>query len=192
MIREIGHRKIYTSDTYYQFLYDLLQNHTDKENKIGVGIDHFELTCSLIFKDTLWVIHRIDESSIDVSYNHCCEFKPRSVTSYLVDAMRYAVKDTTINFKISQSTLICNICSNSTLDYKEYHTDHIRPFTDLYKQFMTDNILPIPSMFNESECNIYCFKPEDVEFETSWVIFHNNNATLQILCKTCNLRKGKK
>lgn len=192
IIQEIGYRKIYPSDTYYQFLCDLLNNHTEKESKIGVGINHFEITLSPKFKDTYWLIHRIDGSVVDVSYNHCCKFKERPITRSLTDAMRYSVKDMTINFKTSKSILSCNKCHNSTLKYKEYHVDHILPFVDLYNKFMSSNTLSIPTVFNESDCNIACFRPDDCEFETNWIIFHNNNATLQILCKTCNLQKGKK
>jgi hypothetical protein len=31
----------------------------------------------------------------------------------------------------------------------------------------------------------------DRPFEIAWAEFHQTNAKLQILCKTCNLRKGK-
>jgi hypothetical protein len=192
MIREIGYRKIYNGDTHYQFLYDLLQNHTEKEDKIGVGIDHFEIMRHHIFKQPYWIIHHIDGTFIDASYNHCCEFKERPTAYLLNSAMRYAVKEMTINYKTSQSILICNICSNSTLEYHDYHTDHIIPFVELHTQFMKDNTLPIPSIFNDSAHDIACFRPEDNEFETKWVIFHNTNATLQILCSSCNLKKGKK
>lgn len=190
IIRDIGYRKIYNDDVHYQFLHDLLQNHTEKETKIGVGIDHFEITHHPVFKQPYLLACRLDGTCIDISYNHCCEFKERPQNRNLTCAMRYAVKDMTISYKATQDRLTCNTCHNDRLDYSEYHVDHIVPFSELYKQFMHVNTLPVPTVFDDTIHDIPCFTEIDTEFKINWIRYHNTRATLQILCSTCNLKKG--
>jgi 5-methylcytosine-specific restriction endonuclease McrA len=195
IIKQIGYRKIYNDDIHFKFLCDLLENHTEKEMKIGSGIDYFELQPHHIFKKPYLLLHRTDNTIIDISYIHCCEFKQRSALQNLNDAMRYAVKNTTIEYKLNllPSVLKCAICKNSSLDYKEYHVDHIYPFSKLQQDFIFSHpSLDVPTIFDDSVHDIASFRKEDKQFENEWVDYHDLYANLQILCSKCNLIKGKK
>ena len=85
-----------------------------------------------------------------------------------------------------------HVCS--TKDCKSgddvYHVDHLNYFEKLVYDFMKDR-KEFPSLFAETEHNQRCFRREDYKFEQDWIFFHRKNAVLQILCKTCNLKRKK-
>ena len=106
--------------------------------------------------------------------------------------MREAVKDFTTNFK-KNNKLVCNFCKTEKEPYENYHTDHQDPsFITLTTDFLQFTSLSIPSSFADcKKSNTTIFKDEDIVFKNEWILYHNNNCNLQILCKNCNLKKGK-
>jgi hypothetical protein len=55
----------------------LLERHDERDDKIGVGVRHFEVNAAPVeFKGKCFWIVRSDGSKIDFSYPHCLKRKP--------------------------------------------------------------------------------------------------------------------
>jgi hypothetical protein len=178
----------------YIFFTNLLQNHPECDEKIGAGVDYFFIEPNALNIQYYGInIHRLDGTDIDFSWTYCCNFKPRTPRENLIKAMREAVKNYTSAYKKTHTRLICNFCKTEDEPYSKYHVDH----DEISFKSLTDNFLKlwtksVPVLFDS--CEIYkltIFKPIDVEFETSWVKYHNDNCSFQILCRSCNLSKPK-
>lgn len=177
----------------YNFFNNLLKNHNECIEKIGVGIDYFYIIPNPI-NDKYYqtMIKRLDKTSTDFSWVYCCKFKVRSITEDLTTAMREAIKDDIIAYKKQKNKLECNICKSDNEPYKNYHVDHnFPPFRALKNDFL--NLTPsiIPKTF--SSCDRFyttTFKEEDKDFKNEWIDYHNKNCSFQILCRSCNLKKN--
>jgi hypothetical protein len=194
IINNLGCCIINKEHKQFIFFNNLIKNHPDYDNKIGVGINYFYIQPNPLNKKTYQImIKRLDDSEIDFSWLYCCQFKERTNTDDLIRSMRTAIKDDIIKYKQKHIKLICNFCKTDNQVYENYQVDHHNPSFQILK----DNFLQltknrIPSSF--TDCKIYkltIFKDEDVEFKNEWVDYHNNNCNLQILCRDCNLRKKK-
>lgn len=195
IINELGCCVINKDHKHFKFFDNLIQNHSDCEDKKGTGIDYFYIQPNpLNQKHFMTMIKRLDGSEIDFSWVYCCQFKERTTTEDLIRSMREAIKHVTINYKQKQSKLICNFCKTENELYENYHVDHDNPsFKTLKDNFLQLTKKKIPLSFGN--CKKYNFmanfKDEDVDFENEWVDYHNTNCNLQILCRDCNLRKKK-
>jgi len=198
-------KKMYLDNEYiitpqnpnFIFLMDILNNHPENYDKIGVGVDAFILSIEPTFKKGIQIfIKRIDETTEVFSWIICCGGRKITTKSFQLDAMRYAVKSITIDFK-NNNDLICAICKVENLEYSKYHTDHKTiPFIEIANNFINKTI-NMPSQFDRHinpEINGYGynFKNEDKHIEQQWYDYHLQYSDFQILCKTCNLKKGKK
>ena len=137
------------------------------------------------------MIKRLDESIIDFSWVYCCQFKVRSSTTNLYTAMRQAIAPDMVKFKKDQKELICSLCNISNLEYSKFHVDHNDPpFRTIRDNY---NSLPgtiIPLNFDDCpQTYLSIFREEDSSFKNDWIKYHNENCTLQILCRECNLKK---
>jgi Protein of unknown function (DUF3223) len=67
----------FVSDTDAKDLVALLKRHDERDEKMGPGIDHFEVDAAPdgYAGKCFWVIRR-DGSRIDISYKHCLLPKP--------------------------------------------------------------------------------------------------------------------
>ena len=179
----------------YDFLYGLLCNHDEKLEKIGCGIDRFEIRRSEFgWKSLGTFIIRNDGSEIDFSWVYCCQFKRRSIITDLTNAMRYSIYDQTNDYK-NNNELVCSYCKLDTKNKKDYHTDHDSPSFKIIKEdFLLDlesddELYPVE--FDGGFGNATCFRESDTEFKKKWQSYHKKKARYQILCATCNLKKKK-
>ena len=194
IINKLGCCIIDKNNPNFIFFNNLFKNHPNYNEKVGVGIDYIFIQHNYLNRKTYeTMIKRLDGSEIDISWVYCCNFKERTVENDLKKAMRQAVKDITIYFK-EHNQLICNFCKTENEPYENYHTDHHNPsFITLINNFLQSTSLPIPSSFADcKKSNTTIFKDDDEDFKNEWILYHNSNCKLQILCKNCNLKKGKK
>ncbi len=58
---------------------------------------------------------------------------------------------------------------------------------------MEDVNCKIPNTFVDKNDGTHrqTFIDDDIEFKNKWVEYHRNNATLRILCQSCNLKRSK-
>lgn len=187
-IKKIGYKTIYQHTVEFLFLENVFKNHSEYETKKGNGIDYFVITPNpLTGRDFQTKFIRPDGSEEVFSWVYCCQFKPRTNLENLTRAMREAIKNDIIEFK-HKSQHKCQICGTEESDF---HVDHnFPPFRDLKTNFLNTTTTQQPTYF--TECPVYCltkFREEDSEFCREWQTYHLSNANLQMLCKTCNLKK---
>lgn len=191
IVNSNGCGRIHKDHKDYSFFENLIKNHPHYDEKIGEGIDYFYIVINPMNKTGLHLmIQRVDGTNVDISWVYCCQFKEHSVDDILTRAMRASIKDYVIAFKQSQ-ILICNICKSDDKPYHEYHTDHnLTSFKKLKDDFLKLTTLSKPIYFNEFKFyELKLFKDEDVEFENTWVSYHNKHCDYQLLCRSCNIKK---
>lgn len=82
----------------------------------------------------------------------------------------------------------CTLCE-STIKLEVDHKDPT--FINMTKQFLQESfMIPTPTQFKYHTYG-KAFLEKDNLFELHWQLYHANNATLQWLCKKCNLSKSK-
>lgn len=195
-IRNLGVCKIDKENANYSFFKYLLKNHPEYDDKKGVGIDYFYIELNKLNRNAYQtMIRRLDGTEIDFSWVYCCEFKRRKITQDLTNAMRQAISQGTIKYKISNN-LICNFCKKENEDdedYSDFHVDHIHPFSLIKDSFIKSTKLNIPDKFEDCVYSkMAIFRTEDIDFRNEWVKYHNNIAKYQILCRNCNIIKSNK
>jgi hypothetical protein len=189
---EIG--KFEANHPTYNFLIDLLENHPEKNEKIGCGVNYFIIEPNRLNPTGNGVyIIRNDGSCIDFSWRLCCG-KNKNASTYnynLTFAMRNAVKEYTIGYKQSHE-LKCEVCLITNLEYSQYHVDHkTTPFSLIVEQFLQVNKCNNIS-FNDCYLSHSAEFKQDEPIKNKWIEYHNQVADYQILCASCNSSKGTK
>lgn len=176
------------SELYGLFL-NLLDNHHEKLEKVGCGIDYFSFIPNAINKKAFAVdIVRTDGSVIDFSWRKCAMNKTEmSHKDHMNLAMRDCIHHQILLFReISESK--CKLCGAKD---RQTHVDHVKPFKIIKDEFIKEHGL-VNSFEPNPITNAPSFKKEDKEYSKKWSKYHQENATLQILCDKCNLSKGAK
>jgi hypothetical protein len=129
--------------------------------------------------------------SINFSFVSCCNFNAKHKKTYseysLIQAMRTTIGKQILEFKNDAENVVCNFCETNTAE--EYHIDHDTiSFKQLSNQFILENPMT-PKQFDKNRNYRTIFKNEDKEYKKKWYDYHKKMATLQILCRTCNLKK---
>lgn len=173
----------------------LINNHPEKDQKIGVGIAYFWIQKNAVGGGGLTtMIKRTDGSFADFSWRYCCEFKQRPIIEHITKAMRYSVIDHIKKFKQEFGCKFkCSSCNVEGTSSQDFHVDHIYPFCRIKDEFLSQVKKEIiPTRVALTDCGATRFHEDDYEFEQLWIDFHNSKAQLQILCAGCNLSKSDK
>lgn len=114
--------------------------------------------------------------------------KKRKEKDPLQSAFRQSIKTQIFNWKkMNKLGALCNNCRASRL----LQADHKFPtFINLTKTFL-DNEKNIPTEFDYHYKCGRKFQKKDNYFKLKWQKFHKKYATLQWLCRSCNLKKKK-
>lgn len=183
-VNSTGYCKVKNHHKNFQFFQDLIGKHSEKDEKIGCGIDYFEL-CPNGSYPIMYLI-RLNGTKDNFSYSNCATGKKSE--NKLNRAMRDYIDDQILEFR-SQSIMRC--CNCKKIGGK-FHVDHNKPpFCQLSRNFLKINRLPEPTAFDEVKGRKK-FMEKDERFAKSWWTYHKINATLQILCVNCNMKKGGK
>jgi len=187
LIKTLGECNIDVSHPNYDYFYNLIKYHPEYELKIGCGVDLFIIQNNLMNKTSYTTyIKRLDNTIIDFSWIVCCnQQKTKSRQENLIRAMREAISPQIINYlKQNNKNIKCNICGITGSDY---HVDHVIPFSMIKNNFLKQNKENIPEIYD----NIYHVASlQDSKFKNDWCHYHKDNASYQILCKKCNLKKS--
>lgn len=76
----------------------------------------------------------------------------------------------------------CGVCTS-------IEVDHIVPLKTIIEDFMATNAIPIPETWLYNK-RTHGRKLPPGRFKTAWQKYHLQRATFQLLCKTCNAKKG--
>lgn len=175
------------------FLRDLIQGHPDAAEKVGIGIDHFEVRANAFYKTgCLWLV-RVDGTETDFSYRKCVTGTHGTHRAQVLMAMRAAISDQVADFKRRMMTpgARCSL-TGVTLDEETVHVDHDPPFVQLARDFFAeaggaDAIRITPSQDGSVGRTLL-----DPEMERRWGDFHRQRATLFLTTARANMRKGAK
>ena len=188
------------SKNFYKFLRELysFQPMADMPNVIDIAIvrgSYGNLHFSLIRSG--------NKSNQTLSWLQCISLIPKFANKkkpinpeaikrrQLARAMRSAIFYQISEVKSGASNYECVFCKTIGTAPSEFHVDHIYPFCKLMNEFLATWSGQIPEKFEYSKGRIQLC-PKDRLFELMWYDYHLKNAELQILCKKCNLKKGKK
>jgi len=190
LVNSLKNTSIYCDDEHYQYFLHLLNNHPEKETKIGCGVKGFKIAKHPTYNHYQTFIIRTNDELINFSFVCCCKFNgkyKKSQEEYLlIQAMRNSITDQIMFFKNNNKRVCCN-CKTTTS--AEFHVDHNEPsFQQLYHQFIKLYPCEIKKFLKDNNTRIM-FDDADIEYKNKWVEFHQSNASLQILCRTCNLKK---
>lgn len=194
LIKNLNKCEIAEGDEHFNYFVDLINNHPNKEDKIGDGIKGFKIDKHPTYNNFQMYIVRKNNELISFSVIACCNFYPKYKKSdceyKLTDAMREAVDEQILEFRYNNIRK-CSICQTSS-DFEIYHIDHKSPsFQQLCKNFISENSnFPISFDKNKNFRNV--FSSIDTPYKNNWFEYHKKNASLQVLCQKCNLTKPKK
>lgn len=192
-----------------QFLFSVLENHSEVDEKIGVGISGFEVNPALdpalhkSGKGKHICLIRVDGTTEDFSYNHCLTFPLKGKKEFGIRELKCALRES-ITPQIKQFIeddngrdipLQYQHCPECGLLFEEdnpYHVDHIIPFSKLVEDFMTNDgaKYKIPNSYARTLTRRWVFKPSDKCLEEDFLKYHAKNARYQFLCRMCNISKS--
>jgi 5-methylcytosine-specific restriction endonuclease McrA len=180
-----------THPSHYVTLLEILKRHPDFISKT-------RNMCNMkIVKDT-WntsalkvLIINTDASEIDISWRCAVTGKHKSDKNELMSALRSSIDDQILRFK-NNSVGKCVLCLSSD----KLQVDHVIHFDEIVLNFiniMKNKNIEIPSSFGETNDNSHrrCFLENDTDFKNEWIKYHRENASLRMLCQTCNLTRPK-
>jgi hypothetical protein len=190
IIDDIGYTVIDRDNKYFKFCMEIVNNHMDKDEKTGDGIDFFYFTKDLFNNDQLR-IRQVGGADMDLSCIFSKITKKNTRLSMLNFAMRHVIAGQIFEFRNSQQHLQRMKCIMCNCAGEE--VDHIIPFSHLRDAFIRSCGSDIvPRHFNCLYNGLTEFREVDANFAAMWVDYHKENAQLQILCKKCNSKKGDK
>jgi hypothetical protein len=187
-LKESGECIINKNHKDYKFWYDLYSRHSNrkdvlhKNNGFRISLD---ITCNLTNQ-----ISSIDTDGTEhiFSWRKCISGKCSNDNERLIDAFREAINYEIFNFR-NNNNIICVKCGSNNkceIDHKDID------FIDLVKSFLHEiekENINIPTKFDSNKIGQNCFTKEDYNIKNRWINYHNQYATLQVLCIDCHNKK---
>ncbi len=183
------------------FIYDLLSNHKNADEKIGCGVASITVEQNPTFrtKRNFWVIRK-DGSKTDFSFLKC--ITPVTPMKQFRSACRNAVVNQIQQFKIvhfrkyanEQGLVKCPI-TEQWVNREMAHVDHIHPqtFDNLVRTFIEERNIDINSIeYKKLTDGMIGRDLADENLVSDWAEYHRQNAQLQIISRTANLSIVKK
>lgn len=175
----------------YSFLIELLKRHPTCEKKTEGMCD-----ISICVNPRNGVgyqlnIEKIDGTTDSISWVDCVSGKPKAEKTKFNSALRESVSDQIKDFKSSNDTSLCEMCDHRIVGVCE--ADHIIYFDKLVEMFISQNpTISMPKKYGKkTPCNSTMFLEEDLNIGELFSEFHRVNATLRIVCLTCNRTRDK-
>ena len=185
LLKDLGKgKRICRGESNYKFLTGLLSRHPDH---CAVEPDAFRIQEN--YTGGLELAFEIGGIGQAFSYNTCIRAQRRG--NDLDMAMRRAALSDVLNARNASTDGICTLCGLEILAAHKTHVDHEIPFSDLKKEFLSQWSGKIPSQFytDPERGGFIAFHEDDVDFETSWMEFHNKKARLRVVHDICNLKR---
>lgn len=173
----------------FDFLMELFKNHHDYAKKIGCGVA--KITVEPTEKGTKgFFITRLDGKKEDISWTTCLKDINKQVNpnNMFREACRKAIEPQIDEFRKTQRIEGKYKHINGTFyDRKDIHVDHEKYFEDIVKEFMEQWNGDINKVEYEHGIGV-SFKNEELKKE--FADYHKKHATLRILTKEENLKRG--
>lgn len=179
----------------FEFIYELLQWHPSASQKMGCGVQHFEIQITKPWNTKSLLLVRVDGTSTDFSYNVC--LNPTLATQHVNFryAARRAVWDQILEYKTwyfaGKEYAVCQL-TGDRIDWDNSHVDH-HPvaFEDLLDHYITGLGIDISQVsFSDVDNQAYT-EFLDSELRNHWSEWHRRNAGLRVIKASENLRLGR-
>jgi 5-methylcytosine-specific restriction endonuclease McrA len=176
---------------HYNMLIEILKRHPDFISKTQ-NMCNLKIVKDALNRDALKIlIMNTYMSETDISWKCAITGKHKSDKNELMSAMRSSIDEQIFQFRKTNLNK-CVLCPNTD----KLHVDHIIHFDEIVFNFikiMKSKNIEIPNNFGETDDNTHrrCFLEIDNNFKNEWVNYHFENATLQMLCQSCNLKRTK-
>jgi len=135
-----------------------------------------------------------DGTVTEISWRICVSGKDKTDKTLFNSALRHCISYQIIDFKYTSDLSYCREC-NCCLNDKVIHIDHHeKQFKQLVEEFLELNrdTIIIPTEYNKKEITFETlFTNEDRWIGKLFEKYHLENATLRVLCETCNLTREK-
>jgi len=179
---------------YFIFLSLLCKRHPHYEDKLQRFID-FQIYRDALNKRGLALnIVNNDGSTTEISWRICVSGKCKPTKTLFNSALRQCISPQIMHFKELSDLSYCREC-NCTLIGKTPHVDHHEiQFIQLVENFLKINkeTITIPTEYNKKEITFETlFANKDAWIGELFKTYHLENASLRILCETCNLTREK-
>lgn len=185
-INSLGCCEIDKTHNDYEFFSNLIDKHPERDEKIGLGIDKFIIERNKLNTNSFSIyIKQINGFKIVFSWvTSAVGNKPNN----LLSALRCAIVSQILNFRNNNKhkCVYCGSKNNINVDHKNpsfkvLSTNFINQHNNLPTKFDSDIVTNQP-----------IFSNNDIALKLEWFNYHKKNATYQILCRTCNIKKGSK
>lgn len=191
--RKILHRGVIDAEADAD-LRDLLENHAERDLKVGCGIRGFFIGPNGWGKSCFW-IDRLDGTRTDFSFLAC--ITPATPQTKAKRGFREAIRPQIQEFKLkaytSRSVVPCAI-TGVMVPRVEAHVDHRPPatFSLLLETFCRDESVDIASVrVADTADGITICTLADDDLARRWSDFHRARAVLQITSSKANMMQGR-
>jgi len=171
-------------NNYFDEMIELFKRHPNYINKTKNLID-IEIIQNIQNRNAYGMnIINNDKTITPISWITCIKGVKTSNKQNLTNAFRSSISNQIMDFK-KDKILECEFCNNTT----DIHVDHILHFHKIRDTFLKtiNHDLQIPTQFTSNNYNNTVFLEKDSEFNNLWQHFHQQNAELRLLCRSCNL-----
>lgn len=175
----------------YIFLTELFKRHPTCEEKTK---DMCDISICINLRSSVGYqlnIEKIDGTTDSISWVVCVSGKPIAEKTQFKSALRESVSDQIEDFKSSHDKSHCEMCYLRIVGVCD--ADHIIYFDKLVETFMSQNpTISMPEKYGKKpRCNSTMFLGKDLYIGELFSEFHRVNATLRIVCPTCNQTRDK-
>jgi hypothetical protein len=194
------------SGSYLEDVLGLLEYHTERDEKIGCGVDfirierHTDIINGFKSNTSHFHIYRKDGSNIDFSYKNCVNnigkdgYKSKKRDD-IMKSFRFVIRPQIDMFRTKafgrKQYLKCEVLGVN-FSKKTCHIDHIPPktFVNIVDNFLDFYNLKIEDIELVPVDNIYdTILDEDIR--NNWYNYHLKHAELRAIHKTANLSQGR-
>lgn len=182
--RSNGVATVNTEHPDFEFFRSLVQGHPNRDVKFKGEVLGFEVR-ETMNRAALGVYADVaGHGMVNFSFLKCCGASP---PSKLLCAMRRAVRPSVLAFRVNAPAM-CELCDASHADM---HVDHENPtFKALSTAFLAAQSTAPPDVFDDHPgLHMAMFAPGDSKYEDNWKRYHDEHASLRVLCSTCNLSR---
>ena len=183
-------------ETADPFLRDLLELHPEADEKIGIGVDHFEVRTNRVNGGAtpgFWVV-RCDGSATDFSYKSCIDGKKQAPKDEFIRACRQAIQahitEDRQRFFAEAPAPTCAL-TGVPLTHKTAHVDHCPPYTfaRIVEAFVVLHGLDInnPRLIDNGGDGVMIPTFADLTLREKFIQFHNNHAKLRVISTAANM-----
>lgn len=175
------------TDEHAEFLANLLELHPERDDKVGVGIQSFQVEQNVGSRG-FWITRK-DRTRTDFSFLSC--LTPPTAEAEARAGLRNEIRDQITAFRNMRfatcTTIPCEV-SGEPVTSATAHVDHEPTFDELHRRFLADaGILLAGVSVEPTRDGETATRLADRALADAWSRFHRTHARLRIVSRRANL-----